>query len=72
MDNAISIAVVHHFSNRAMRIQALEEMVRVVRPGGRIMVYVWAYEQEQRTFTDQDNFIPWNLQYKFEDKGTLD
>ena len=71
MDNVISIAVVHHFSSPAMRLQALKEMVRIVNLNGKIMVYVWAFEQQQRTFLEQDNFIPWNLQYKFEDSDTI-
>lgn len=45
-------------------MQALKELVRVVRPGGEILVYVWAKEQEEtskRKFQSQDVIVPWNL-----------
>ena len=44
VDSVISIAVVHHFSTDSLRVQALSEMVRVLRVGGRMLVLVWAYE----------------------------
>ena len=47
-DAAISIAVIHHLSSRERRVQALRELVRVVREGGRMLVYVWAMEQKRR------------------------
>ncbi|KAL2630227.1 hypothetical protein R1flu_014913 [Riccia fluitans] len=45
-DAAISIAVLHHLSNDQRRIRAVEELVRVVRPGGKVLITVWAVEQE--------------------------
>lgn len=47
-DAAICIAVVHHLSTEERRLVALKELVRIVRPGGRILVYVWAMEQERK------------------------
>lgn len=47
-DAAISIAVIHHLSSRQRRVQALRELARVVRGGGRLLVYVWAMEQKKR------------------------
>jgi SAM-dependent methyltransferase len=43
-DHAISIAVIHHFSNDAMRIRAISELLRIVKPGGTVLIYVWAFE----------------------------
>jgi len=43
-DHLISIAVIHHFSNDALRKAAVEELVRVVKPGGSLLVTVWAFE----------------------------
>ena len=40
-------------------------MVRVVREQGSILIYVWAYEQDEKNFTQQDVFVPWNLQKKY-------
>ncbi|KNA20498.1 hypothetical protein SOVF_051870 [Spinacia oleracea] len=45
-DAAISIAVLHHLSTESRRRKAIEELVRVVRKGGLVLVTVWAVEQE--------------------------
>ncbi|XP_003219355.1 alkylated DNA repair protein alkB homolog 8 isoform X1 [Anolis carolinensis] len=45
-DACISIAVIHHFSTAERRLATLSELVRLLRPGGRALVYVWALEQE--------------------------
>ncbi|KAH9622058.1 hypothetical protein KSS87_004393 [Heliosperma pusillum] len=45
-DAAISIAVLHHLSTPNRRIKAIEELVRVVRKGGLVLITVWAVEQE--------------------------
>ncbi|CAG9772857.1 unnamed protein product [Ceutorhynchus assimilis] len=44
-DGAISIAVIHHLATEQRRLKALREMVRVLKPGGRALVYVWAHNQ---------------------------
>ncbi|GCC29408.1 tRNA (carboxymethyluridine(34)-5-O)-methyltransferase ALKBH8 [Chiloscyllium punctatum] len=46
-DACISIAVVHHFSTEARRLTAIKEIVRLLRPGGKGLIYVWAMEQER-------------------------
>ncbi|XP_028275349.1 alkylated DNA repair protein alkB homolog 8 isoform X2 [Parambassis ranga] len=45
-DACISIAVIHHFSTQERRLAAVRELVRLLKPGGRGLIYVWAYEQE--------------------------
>ncbi|KAL4646957.1 hypothetical protein GN956_G7704 [Arapaima gigas] len=45
-DACISVAVIHHFSTQERRLAAIRELVRVLRPGGRVLLYVWALEQE--------------------------
>lgn len=47
-DAAISIAVLHHLSNENRRIRAIEELLRVVRSGGKVLITVWAREQEDK------------------------
>lgn len=71
-DAAISIAVIHHFSNELLRVQALKEIFRIVKKGGKILVYVWAMEQKEKKFTEQDNFVPWHLQNKYENKTKVE
>uniref|UniRef100_A0A3Q2NUW0 tRNA (carboxymethyluridine(34)-5-O)-methyltransferase n=2 Tax=Fundulus heteroclitus TaxID=8078 RepID=A0A3Q2NUW0_FUNHE len=45
-DACISIAVIHHFSTQERRLAAVRELVRILKPGGLALIYVWAYEQE--------------------------
>ncbi|KAI7863935.1 S-adenosyl-L-methionine-dependent methyltransferase [Spinellus fusiger] len=68
-DFVISIAVIHHFSTPERRLLAIEELLRILRPGGRLLVFVWALEQtkfSKRKFEadKQDVFVPWTLSKK--------
>ncbi|CAG0922449.1 unnamed protein product [Notodromas monacha] len=45
-DAAICIAVVHHFATESRRRLALKEILRILKPGAKGLVYVWAKEQE--------------------------
>jgi tRNA (uracil-5-)-methyltransferase TRM9 len=57
-DFAISIAVIHHLSTPARRIEAMKAVLELLRPrssnhlengdqsGGRALIYVWALEQK--------------------------
>ncbi|XP_016064538.1 PREDICTED: probable tRNA methyltransferase 9-like protein isoform X2 [Miniopterus natalensis] len=56
----IADIVIHHFSTKQRRIQAIKEMARVLVPGGQLMIYVWAMEQKNRHFEKQDVLVPWN------------
>ncbi|XP_058041787.1 alkylated DNA repair protein alkB homolog 8 isoform X1 [Ahaetulla prasina] len=47
-DACISIAVIHHFSTVERRLAVLCELTRLLRPGGKALVYVWAMEQEYK------------------------
>ena len=42
----ICIAVIHHLSTAARRLAAIKELARIIRPGGRILISVWALEQD--------------------------
>lgn len=62
-DVVLSIAVIHHFSTLQRRKQAISELIRVTKPGGKIFIQVWAFEQSEkskRKFTEQDTFVGWN------------
>ncbi|KAJ8662860.1 hypothetical protein O0I10_001036 [Lichtheimia ornata] len=65
-DFVVSIAVIHHFASPERRQEALKELLRITRPGGKILVFVWALEQtkfSKRNFEPgkQDVFVPWML-----------
>ncbi|XP_028932382.1 probable tRNA methyltransferase 9B [Ornithorhynchus anatinus] len=59
-DAVISVGVIHHFCTERRRVRAVEEMSRVLAPGGRVLIYAWAMEQKNRRFQKQDVFVPWN------------
>lgn len=46
IDGCYSIAVIHHLATEERRKQAIGEMARVLVPGGRALIYVWAKDQE--------------------------
>ncbi|TVU28537.1 hypothetical protein EJB05_20058, partial [Eragrostis curvula] len=52
-DAAISIAVLHHLSTVDRRRKAIEELVRVVRRGGLVLITVWAREQEDKSLLNK-------------------
>ncbi|KAL6258325.1 hypothetical protein P5V15_010272 [Pogonomyrmex californicus] len=47
MDAVISIAVIHHLSTQKRRLRAISEMIRILRPKGKCLIYVWAKEQRK-------------------------
>lgn len=58
-DAVISIAVIHHLSTEERRESALREMTRLLRPGGQLLVYVWAMEQTRKKVNGvHDHGIP--------------
>ena len=52
-DAAISIAVLHHLSTDDRRRKAIEELIRVVRRGGLVLITVWAREQEDKSLLNK-------------------
>ena len=61
-DYTICIAVIHHLSTVEKRVKAIKELQRVTKKGGKILILVWAFEQEtnsKRHFKRQDNFVDW-------------
>ncbi|XP_059482300.1 alkylated DNA repair protein alkB homolog 8 isoform X2 [Neocloeon triangulifer] len=62
IDCCISIAVIHHLSTEDRRLKAISEMVRVLRPGGEALIYVWAKnqfkDQQKSSYLKQSNNKP--------------
>ena len=59
-DAVISIAVIHHFATPERRLAALRSLLRLLRPGGEALVYVWAKEQA-RDRGGADVLIDWEM-----------
>ena len=73
MDYIMSIAVIHHLSTPERRLQSLMEMNRLLKPGGKALVYVWAFEQSKfNNELKQDVMVKWPLQKKYNQEDKQD
>ena len=63
-DHIICIAVLHHLELEENRINAIQEMIRVLKPGGKLLVTCWAFESDEyskkKNFKKGDNFVKFN------------
>lgn len=80
-DAALCIAVIHHLSTVQRRIEAVQQLLRLVKPnGGLVLIYVWALPEEQSLASSSthkrvknidyktgDAFVPWQMNAKFDD-----
>jgi len=61
-DYVICIAVIHHLDKREDRIKAITELLRITKYNGKILIYVWSFNQyetnEKRKFTKKDELVP--------------
>lgn len=72
-DYTICIAVIHHLSTEERRLQAINELVRITKPSGQILITVWSRESQRDnqycnkrlseshaiTNTNQDRLVEW-------------
>ena len=58
-DYVITIAVIHHLDTKEKRIKAVEEIKRVLKPGGKALILVWNKLQWNLVFKPKDACIPW-------------
>lgn len=63
-DIVLCIAVLHHLSTPERRQKAVDECMRIVRPGGLALFFAWAQEQAEgvsgHEFDHQDVFVPFH------------
>jgi len=63
-DATLSIAVLHHLSSEPRRLQAIREAMRILRVGGKLLLYAWAQDQQagvsRHQFESQDVFVAWH------------
>jgi tRNA (uracil-5-)-methyltransferase TRM9 len=66
-DHILSIAVIHHFSTKERRIDALKDLYRLLKPQGTILLYVWSkHVSKQKKFEkigddeNNDYRVIWN------------
>lgn len=61
VDAVICIAVIHHLSSQERRQQAFSEIYRILIPGGKALVTLWAKEQGDVSLPSEA-LIPWRSQ----------
>jgi len=55
-DAILCIAVFHHLENKENRVNALLEMKRLIKIGGKIMLSIWSINQPQKTRRTFNNY----------------
>ena len=67
-DFIISIAVIHHF-DKEDRLKSINELIRVLRPGGKLLFTVWAFESDEylkkKNFKVGHNIIKFNKSERY-------
>jgi len=58
-DWAIAVATYHHLRNKEERQAALQELKRVLKPGGVAFITVWNRRQPRFTFFRREAMVPW-------------
>lgn len=66
VDLAVYVATIHHLRPRKRRLASLDELARVLAPGGRALVSAWStahsrFEDEQTNGSGLDTEIDWTL-----------
>ncbi|MDG5774951.1 class I SAM-dependent methyltransferase [Haloarculaceae archaeon H-GB1-1] len=62
VDVAVYIATLHHLPERKMRRRSLDELARVLSPGGRALVSAWSTEHDRFDATEGfDTTVDWTL-----------
>ena len=68
-DYIICIAVIHHLKSHEERKKSVCELLRVLKPGGKLLFTCWAYESDEfstkRKFTRGDNNVLFNGQDRY-------
>jgi ubiquinone/menaquinone biosynthesis C-methylase UbiE len=63
-DWVISVATYHHIKGKQERLKALNELKRVLKPGGEVFITVWNRCQLGFWFKPKDLYVPWRKKDK--------
>ncbi len=62
VDLAVYVATIHHLPDRGARIESLDELARVLAPGGRALVSAWSTTHDRfDAETGFDTTVAWTL-----------
>ena len=63
-DYILCIAVLHHLETEKERIKALQQLLRILKPNGKLLLTMWAYENDvyskKHQFTIGNNIVMFN------------
>jgi len=62
-DNTICIAVIHHLSTPERRKKSIQELIRITKPTGKILIQVLGFNPKK--YDTQEAIVEWNLQKKY-------
>lgn len=60
-DFAVAVAAYHHIKGKKERTTAVNELVRVLKPGGEAFLSVWNRAQPRFWLKSQEQLVPWRL-----------
>ena len=63
-DWAISVATYHHIKGKEKRQTALNELRRILKPGGEAFITVWNHWQPRFWFSGKEVTVPWRTKGK--------
>ena len=63
-DWIISVAAYHHILDKQGRLQAFQELRRVLKPGGQVFLTVWNRWQKDFIGKGKEVIVPWKIQNK--------
>ncbi|GAH79298.1 unnamed protein product, partial [marine sediment metagenome] len=63
-DRAISVATYHHLEGKEGRVKSLQELRRVLKPGGEAFITVWNRWQPRFWFRGKEIAVPWRTRDK--------
>ena len=61
---AISVATYHHVKGKEERLKSLQELSRVLKPGGEAFITVWNRWQPRFWFRGKEMAVPWRTKTK--------
>jgi SAM-dependent methyltransferase len=68
-DYIMSIAVIHHLDDEKLHLQAICELMRLLKKGGQLLITLWAYESDdyskKKKFNKGHNFVTFNKSMRY-------
>ncbi len=68
-DYIISIAVIHHIDSEEGRVEAINELIRILKKNGKLLITLWAFESDEysskKKFNCGDNIVKFKDDYRY-------